>query len=160
MANSKLNTPWPAVTQAPPKLSAEEWNMTMLLGLAFVVMAVLQLTSFSDFRDALTSIGLTSTSAWAAALILAELWAAASFFKLRLSYAFRMASNFFAVLVSGFWFFETVRLVAADMTNLSNNGFFGKYLTQSPGWWTVVEATVVLFWTLWAVNLTQDSVSK
>lgn len=156
MATPKLSKQWSPQAMDPPKLSAQDWNMTMALGVVFIAMAALQLGSFSDFKDTLSAIGLSGSGTWAAILILAELWAAVAFFKLRLSALFRMFSSLFAILVSGFWFFENIRLVAGNMTGtVTNSGFFGRFLAQQPGWWTIVEVTVVLFWTLNAVDLTK-----
>ena len=156
MAKSKSTNQWPVKALAPPNLSMQEWNMTMLLGVVFIATAILQLISFSDFKDALGALGIPSPATWGAVIVLAELWASANFFKLPLSMLFRMFSSILALTVSGFWFFETLRLVAASSSaTVTNTGFFGRFLSQSPGWWTVIETTIVLFWTFWAVNLTQ-----
>lgn len=161
MATTKTSKHWSAQAMEPPTITQPEWNLTMLLGLVFIVMAILQIVGFSGFKDALGAMGLQSPATWGVVLIILELWAASAFFKLRLSMAFRMASSLFALLVSGFWFYETVRLVGADLTtNATNVGYFGRYLVQSPGWWTVIEATVVLFWTFWAVSLTRVNRSR
>jgi hypothetical protein len=59
-----------------------------------------------------------------------------------------------AVLVSGFWFIENLFLVTSDTAKAAgNSGFFGKYLSQTPGWWTVVEVTIFLFWIVYAAEL-------
>ena len=47
VAKAKTSKSFPAQAIDPPKLSMQEWNMTMLLGLVFIVMAVLQLISFN-----------------------------------------------------------------------------------------------------------------
>jgi len=156
MAKANLSKQWPVKALDPPALSMQEWYTTMALGVLFIVMAVLQLIGFSGFKDALDGMGVASSAVWGTVLILAELWAAAALFKVRLSMLFRMFSSLFALLVSGFWFYETIRLVSADMTSSSTHvGYFGRFLAQSPGWWTVLEATIVLFWTFWAVSATQ-----
>lgn len=162
MATPKLTKQWSPQAIDPPKLSAQDWNMTMALGVVFVAMAVLQIASFNDFKDVLNAtFGLSGSTSWAVVLILAELWAAVAFFKLRLSALFRMFSSVFAILVSGFWFFENVRLVASDTTiQAANSGFFGRFLAQQPGWWTVIEVTIVLFWTLGAVEMTRVKSGK
>jgi len=139
----------------PPKLTNREWNMVGILGVVLIVMAILQVIGFSDFKDWLSSIGLGSPSIWAVVLVLAEVLAAVGFFKLKLMKGLRAVSSVLAVLVAGFWFVENLRLVAqANAGELTNSGFFGKFLHQSPGWWTVVEVTVFLFWTIYAVKLT------
>ena len=43
---------------------------------------------------------------------------------------------------------------------LPNSGFFGNYLDQSPGWWTVVEATIMLFWVVYATEAISRSKSR
>lgn len=139
----------------PPKLTSREWNITGLLGVVLIVMAILQVIGFSDFKDWLNSIGLDSPTTWAVVLIVAEVWAALGFFKLKLMKGFRLISSVLAVSVAGFWFVENLRLVAqVNAGELTNSGFFGKYLHQSPSWWTVLEVSVLLFWTIYAVKLT------
>ncbi|HZP55803.1 MAG TPA: hypothetical protein VFB03_03485 [Candidatus Saccharimonadales bacterium] len=144
-----------AQAENPPKLTDQQWNMTGLLGVIFIVMAILQIISFSDFKDWFSSVGFGGPVTWAVVLILAELWAAAGLFKLRLSVGFRMVSGWLAVLAAGFWFIQNLRLVSdAKSGVLQNSGFFGKYLHMSPGWWTVLIATVFLLWTVHSVRLT------
>lgn len=139
----------------PPKLTNREWNMVGILGVVLVVMAILQVIGFSDFKVWLNSIGLGSPATWAVALIVAEVLAAVGFFKLKVMKGLRVVSSVLALLVAGFWFVENLRLVAqANAGELTNSGFFGKYLHQSPGWWTVLEVTIFLFWTIYAVKLT------
>jgi hypothetical protein len=157
VAKTKASTTskWPVQAIDPPKLSDVEWGVSSLLGLIFLVMALLQLASFSDFKDQLNVMGFSGPSAWAVFIILAELWGAVGFFKLRLSYGFRLVSHALAVAVAGFWFINTLQLVAGG-THVNSNGLFGRFLTQQPGWWTVVEVTVLLFWTVHKVGLLQD----
>ncbi len=141
-----------------PKLSDQQWNNVSVLGIVLLVMAVSQLVSFNDFKGVLDGIGLGGPAAWAVAIIAAEVWAAATFFKVRLSGAFRLVGSLLAVLVAGFWFVENLYLIAGSSAGtVSNSGFFGQYLAQAPGWWTVLEVTVLLFWTVYAVNLTKNS---
>jgi len=138
----------------PPMLTSEHWSLVSLLGVIFLVMAVLQLISFSDFKDVLERMGLASGATWGVCLIIAEIWAAAGLFKWRLSPMFRMASASLAVLVSGFLFIENLQAVAnGTAKNLQNSGFFGRFLHQTPGWWTVIEVTILLFWVLYAIDL-------
>lgn len=140
-----------------PKLSDRQWGNVNLLGVVLVVMAVCQLVTFNDFKDVLNAIGLGGPTAWAISLIVAELWAAVTFFKVRLSSAFRLIGSLLAILVAGFWFVENLHLISAGASSAANSGFFGRYLEQAPGWWTAVEVTVLLFWTVYAVNLTKNS---
>src|SRR5262245_47411946 len=114
-------------TVNPPKLSTAQWNLTGLLGVVFVVMAVLQAIGFSDFKDWLDAIGLGSPATWAVVLILAELLAAVGFFRLKLPKVVAALSSLAALLVAGFWFIENLRLVSeASGGELTNSGFFGK----------------------------------
>lgn len=145
----------------PAKLTNQQWNVAGLLGVIFIVMAVLQIIGFSDFKGWFKAIGFSGPAVWAVVLILAELWAAVAMFKVRLSMGFRTLSAWLAVLVAGFWFIENLRLVSEAKSGLlQNSGFFGKYLPQSPGWWTVIEATIFLFWVIYAVRLTTWPNSK
>ncbi len=113
---ANLNTDWPVKPVAPPKLSDMEWALSSLVGLILIVMAVLQLTSFGDFRDLLDKMGLPGASAWAFFIILAELWGSIGFFKIPLSPAFRLVSYTLAVAVSGFWFVQNLQLISNGMS--------------------------------------------
>ncbi|HSX17777.1 MAG TPA: hypothetical protein VLE51_00240 [Candidatus Saccharimonadales bacterium] len=138
----------------PPNLTSQQWNMTGLLGVILIVMAILQLIGFSDFKDWLDSVGLGAPTVWAIAIVVAEIWVGLTFFKLKLMNGFRVIGAWLAVLVSGFWFIETLRLVSEGAGGqLTNSGFFGKYLHQSPGWWTVLEASILLFWVAYSLRL-------
>ncbi|MBI2285602.1 hypothetical protein HYU82_02155 [Candidatus Saccharibacteria bacterium] len=144
---------WTEMTD-PPKLSTREWNITGLVGVVLIVMAVLQVIGFGDFRDWLESIGLGSPAVWAVGIIVAELWAAVGFFKLPVMTGFRMVSGLLAILVAGFWFVQNLRLVSEGAAGeLSSSGLFGKFLEQSPGWWTVIEVSALLFLVAYGVNL-------
>lgn len=141
---------------AQPVLTAAQWNMASAAGIVLAVMAVLQAIGFNDFKDTLSTIGLSSSPAlWAVLILVAEVWGSLGFFKIRLNNLARMLSGFFALAASGFWFYQSLKLVSAGSAGqLPNSGFFGKYLHQSPGWWTVVEASLLLFWVLYVVKLT------
>jgi hypothetical protein len=149
---------WPVKAAAPPVLTTRQWVLAAVPGVVLLIAAILQLVSFSDFVDALDSMGLPGPRAWAVCIILAELWGAAGFFMWRLSAGFRLVSNTLAVAVSLFWFVENLQLVSNGVgAQLDNSGFFGRFLTQSPGWWTVLETTVLLFWVVHKVGLMRDS---
>lgn len=144
-----------------PKLTSRQWNIAGLVGVVFIVMAVLQAIGFSDFKDWLESIGLGSTAVWAVGLIVAELWAATVFFKLPLMNGFRLVGSLLAILVAGFWFVQNLRLISDGAGNsLEGSGFFGKFLEQSPGWWTVIEVTALLFLVVYILKLTEFVWSK
>ncbi len=140
-----------------PRLSAQQWNLVALVGIILIVMAILQLISFNSFKDWLGAIGLKSPATWGVGVIIAELFGAAGFFKLRLTYLVRLLSASLALLVGLFWFVESLQVVtSATAHNLTSSGFFGKYLHQTPGWWTVIEATVLLFWIVYALELSKE----
>ena len=139
----------------PPKLTSTQWNVAGLTGVILIVMAILQAIGFGDFKDWLESIGLGSPAVWAAGLIVAELIAAVGFFKLPLMNGLRLFSGALAVLVAGFWFIQNIRLVSDGAAGqAASSGFFGKFLQQSPGWWTVIEATAFLILVVYCVSLT------
>ena len=145
----------------PPKLTSQQWNLAGLLGVVLIVMAVLQIISFSDFKDWLSQVGIDSPATCAVILIVAELWAALGFFKLKLMLGFRAISALLAVLVSGFWFVENLRLVSEGQAGtLTSSGFFGGFLEQSPGWLTVIESALLLFWVIYTLNLTKNYFSR
>jgi hypothetical protein len=142
-------------TVNPPQLSSKQWNLTSLLGVVLIVMAILQIIGFSDFKDWLDNVGFGSTTVWAVVLIIAEVWAALGFFKLKLMRGFRLISGWLAIFVAGFWFIENLRLVSeAKSGEVASSGFFGNFLNQSPGWWTVIEVMIFLFWVIYALRLT------
>ncbi len=37
--------------------------------------------------------------------------------------------------------------------SLDNSGFFGRFLAQQPGWWTAIEASILLFAVIYNVSL-------
>jgi hypothetical protein len=149
---------WPVKAVDPPKLSTTEWVLAAVPGIVLVAMAVLQLISFSDFKNILSSSGLSAPAAWGIGVMIAELWGAAGFFPIRLSVGFRAVSNAFAILAAGFWFVNNLQLVSSGMSDsLQNSGFFGRFLAQSPGWWTVLEVSVLLFWIVYKIGLMRDN---
>lgn len=151
---------WKVSTIDPPILTSMEWLFCNLLGAVFLVMGVLQLISFEDSRDALTSMGVEPSGTWAAAVIFAELFAAAGLFKLRLSYLFRVFSGSLALLASGFWFVTISQAIAGGLDNLQSTGLFGRFLTQSPGWWTLIQATMLVLFSMYAVALTRYTIAR
>jgi hypothetical protein len=151
---------WKVEATNPSKLSREQWWASSALGVVLIVMAATQLITFGDFRDTLQNMGLSSPTTWAVLVIAAELWGAANLFKLRLSHLFRLFSVAGAVAVASFWFVESLQIVANNTVAATSNGFFGGWLNQTPGWWTVIEASVLLFWVLYAVSLTMPAMAK
>ncbi len=161
MAARAQSTGWSMEMMDPPRLSSRQWNMVGILGVVFIVMAVLQVIGFGDFKDWLKGVGLGGPTVWAVVLIVAELIAAAGFFKLRLSAFARMLSSLAALFVAGFWFVENLRLISAGKAAVvQNSGFFGKYLHQTPGWWTVVEVSILLFGVIYGLEVAQMARAK
>lgn len=139
----------------PPRLTARDWNVAGLVGVVLLVMALLQAISFGDFTNWLSGIGLGSENIWAVGIIVAEIWAAVGFFKLPLMNGFRMVSSLLALAVAGFWFVQNLRLVSEGASGeLQSSGFFGGFLEQSPGWWTVIGVTVFLILVVYSLRLT------
>lgn len=156
-AKSNL-TNWSARALNPPKLTDQQWGVIGIAGVVLIVMAICQIVSFNDFSDILLGLGLSGPNVWAAIIIVAELWGSAMFFKIRLSSAFRMVSAIAAVLASGFWFVMNVNLISDGLSSSAqNSGYFGSYLAQSPGWWTVIEATALLLWVVYNLDLMRGS---
>jgi hypothetical protein len=148
---------WPVKAVDAPKMSTKEWILVAIPGLVLLVTAVLQLISFSDFKEALDSMGLPGPTAWAVAIIFAELWGAAGFFRLRLSVGFRLVSYTMALAACLFWFIENLQLISNGVgEQLHNSGFFGRFLAQQPGWWTALEVAIVLFWVIYAIEFLLD----
>ncbi len=137
-----------------PQLSQRNWNMLAIPAAVLAVMAILQLVSFGKFKDWLDEIGVGWSALVAVVIIIGEVWGALSLLQIGLSRAMRFLGLSLAVLVSGFWFIENTQLVSSGAAGqLPNSGLFGKYLSQSPGWWTVVEVTILLFWMVYAAEL-------
>jgi hypothetical protein len=83
---------WPVKAVDAPAISTLEWGLAAVPAVVLLAMAILQLISFADFRDILSSMGFAGPTVWAVCIIIAELWGAAGFFKWRLSTAFRNVS--------------------------------------------------------------------
>jgi hypothetical protein len=126
--DENLGIKWPVKVSALPKLSSKQWLISQ---------------SFSKFADSLTALDFTNATAWAAAILFFEFWAAISFLKLKQSRGFRTAGNCFAIIVALFWFIDACRAAAesAEGSAMGTN-FFGNYLSMSAGWNAVIEATV------------------
>jgi len=166
MANDNHGLP---VAVAPPTLTNRQWYWMSIVGVILVAMAVLQLFSFSDFSGMLAATELSPPKVWAAVIVGAELWAAASFFKLRLSYAFRAVSRFCAGGVAIFWLIQALRVwmqyttAQVQIGNVYKQvgvGFFGSYLYQLPSWWTLLEALVLLIAIMHALEISRTSIGS
>jgi hypothetical protein len=152
---------WKVRLTKPATLTNEQWVLARALASLLVIMAVLQLISVADFRDGLATMGLRAPSLWAVLVIVAELWAAAGFFKWTLSYGFRYVSTLAAILVAGFWFIMQIQIFANGSAEIMHSSyFFGSYLNQAPGWITIIETTVVFAAIIYTASLTQASLDK
>lgn len=141
---------WAAV----PEVDQSRWSLMAIPAAVLAVMAILQIISFGHFKDWLDEVRIGWSAGVAVILIIAELWGAVSLLRVPLNAAFRYIGIVLAVLVSGFWFVENLQLAAnGGAGQLPNSGFFGKYLAQSPGWWTVLEVTIMLFWVIYSAEL-------
>lgn len=140
--------------ESTPGLSPTSWNLLAIPAAVLFVMAILQIISFGKFKDFLDNINIGWPVVVAIVLIIAELWGAVSLLRVPMNAMVRFIGVTLAVLVTGFWFIENLFLVTSDTASaLQNSGYFGKYLSQTPGWWTVIEATIALFWVVYAAEL-------
>jgi len=136
-----------------PNVTNSQWNLLAVPAAVLAVMAVLQIISFGRFKDWLDSIGIGWPAVVAVVIIIAELWGAVSFLRVPISATWRFLGIALTVLVTGFWFIENVYLASNSGGQLPSSGFFGKYLNQQPGWWTVIEISIMLFWVVYAAEL-------
>lgn len=144
---------WSGGTKTP-ELAPATWNALAVPAAILLVMAILQLIGFGKFKDFLDNINVGWPVAVAIVVIIAEIWGALSLLRVPMSAMLRFWGVSLAVLVTGFWFIETLFLVTSDTAKaLQNNGLFGKYLSQTPGWWTVIEVSVLLFWVVYSAEL-------
>jgi hypothetical protein len=128
--------------------------MLAIPAIALAVMAVLQIISFGKFKDWLEEIRVGWPAVVAVVIIVAELWGALSLLQLSLNKMMRFLGVSLAVLVSGFWFIENLQIASSGGAGqLPNSGLFGNYLMQSPGWWTILEVSILLFWIVYAAEL-------
>jgi hypothetical protein len=136
------------------ELNQNQWNMLAIPAIVLLVGAVLQIISFSDFKDWLDGAGVGWPAVVAVVLIVAEVWGAVSLLQVGMNRAMRWVGLTLAVLVSGFWFIKNIQEATnGTITQTPSSGFFGRFLTQAPGWWTVVEVSVLLFWVVYAAEL-------
>jgi hypothetical protein len=136
-----------------PAVSSMNWNILAIPAAVLAVMAILQAISYGRFKDWLDSIRVGWPAVVAVVIIVAELWGAASLLRIPMTAMWRFFGITLAVLVSGFWFIENLYLATASGGQLPSSGFFGKYLNQQPGWWTILEVTSLLFLILFAAEL-------
>lgn len=137
-----------------PGVSPMGWNLLAIPAAVLFVMAILQIISFGKFGDFLSNVNIGWSTGVAVVIIIAEIWGGLSLLRIPMPALLRFWGVTLAVLVAGFWFIESLFFVTSDVAkHLGNSGFFGKYLSQTPGWWTVIEATIFLFWVVYAAEL-------
>lgn len=149
---SKYGSNWSGKTGIPT-LDSMGWNILAIPAAVLAVMAILQAISFGSFKDFLDGVRIGAPTVTAILIIIAELWAALSLLRISLPVVFRYLGILLGLLVSGFWFIENLYFTTTSGGQLPNSGFFGKYLAQSPGWWTVVEVSILLFWVVFCARL-------
>lgn len=126
-----------------------------------LLMAALQIISFGKFKDWLTEIRVGWPAFVAVMIIVAELLGALSLTQVSISRSLRFTGLTLGVLVSGFWFVENLQLASSGGAGqLPNSGFFGDFLTQSPGWWSIMEVTILFFWVIYAAELLKPPQKK
>jgi hypothetical protein len=141
-------------TGGKPVLSQRSWNMLAIPAVVLAVMAILQIISFGKFKDWLDSIRIGAPAVVAVVIIVAELWGALSLLQIGIPRMLRFLGVSLAVLVSGFWFVENLQIASSGGAGqLPSSGLFGNYLLQSPGWWTILEVSILLFWVVYAAEL-------
>jgi len=137
-----------------PDLSQTQWYILGIPAVVLFVMAVLQILSFNEFKDWLNGIRVGWPTFVAVMIIVAELLGALSLTQVNISRSLRFTGLTLGVLVSGFWFIENLQLASSGAAGqLPNSGFFGNFLTQSPGLWSIMEVTILFFWVLYAAEL-------
>jgi hypothetical protein len=163
--DENLGTDWPVRSEPPPVLTNHQWFWMSLVGFVLVLMALLQLFSFSSFDGTFQALGINPHRLWAAIVIIAELWGAASLFRVRLSRGFRSISRLFAGGTALFWSAEAIRawvqiprseVLINGSYRLPGTGFFGRFLYQQPGWWAVIEAVVLCYLILYALEISRS----
>ncbi len=144
-----------------PQLSTQSWNLLAIPAAVLVVMATLQIISFGKFKDWLDQIRVGWPAVVAVVVIIAELWGALSLLRISMHGMLRILGVSLAVIVSGFWFLENLYVVTGSYTHqVQSSGLFGKYLSQTPGWWTVIEVTILLFWIVYAAELLKPATRR
>jgi hypothetical protein len=136
-----------------PEMRARQWNILAVPAAVLVVMAILQIISFGRFKDWLDSINVGAPAVVAALLIIAELWGAISLLRIPMTAMLRFVGMVLVILAVGFWFIENLYLATSSAGQLPTSGFFGRYLNQQPGWWTIIEISILLFFVIYAAEL-------
>ncbi len=136
-----------------PQISTVSWNLLAVPAAVLAVMAILQIISFGKFKDWLDSVRIGIPAVTAVLIIIAELWGAVSLLRISMPSVWRFLGVSLAVAVTGFWFIENLYFATSTGGQLPTSGYFGRYLNQQPGWWTIIEMTIMLFWVVYAAEL-------
>jgi uncharacterized integral membrane protein len=140
-----------------PNISQTQWYILAVPAIILLLMAALQIISFGKFKDWLMEIRIGWPAVAAVAIIAAEILGALSLTQINMDRTLRFIGVTLALLVSGSWFVENLQLASSGGAGqLPNSGFFGNFLAQSPGWWTILEVTILLFWITYAAELLKD----
>src|SRR6185503_16978507 len=86
-----------------PALSSAGWNMLAIPAAVLFVMAILQIVSFSKFKDFLDGIKIGWPAVVAVVVIVAEVWGGLSLLRIPMHGMLRFWGILMAVLVAGFW---------------------------------------------------------
>jgi hypothetical protein len=136
-----------------PAIRSAQWNLLAVPAAVLVVMAVLQIISFGRFKDWLDSVNIGAPAVVAVLLIIAELCGALSLLRIPMHAMLRFWGMAAGLLAIGFWFIENLYQATSSGGQLPTSGFFGRYLNQQPGWWTVIEISILLFWYVYGAEL-------
>lgn len=136
-----------------PAIRTMHWNLLAVPAAVLAVMAILQIISFGRFKDWLDSINVGAPAVVAVLLIIAELWGAFSLLRIPMHAMLRFWGVVVGLLAVGFWFIENLYLATSSGGQLPTSGFFGRYLNQQPGWWTIIEISLLLFWVVYGAEL-------
>lgn len=137
-----------------PDLSQAQWYILAVPAVVLSVMAILQSISVNDLKNWLTEIRVGWPTTVAVIIISAEILGAISLTQINITRRLRLIGLTLAVLIGGFWFVQNLQLASSGGAGqLQSSGFFGGFMLQSPGWWTILEVTILFFWLLYAAEL-------
>ena len=129
----------------------------MSVGLAGILtlMAAMQLFTFDEFSDLLGGMPVFGGGgmAWAAGIIVFEVFALPFLLRMALSPAFRWVSAACCALASLFWLFVTSYLAVSGVV-VESVGFSGGLGHLTPGWWAVFVSlglSTLSAWSLWGL---------
>lgn len=145
-------------TQARVPKTDNAGKVALLLAAILIILAVVQLFSFSKFSAVIDDMWLPGVNGampkvLAAFIVTAEVFAVPFLLRMRLSPLMRLASMVLGWLVVAWWLYVlTWQNVTA--TALANNGLFGATLGLPVGWWSVcfmLGVAVLAGWASWGL---------